>query len=163
MSDDKTKMFSKNFQLYKARGSGDGAASQWNLGSEKDCVFLEMANQTGKDDNGNASFDWGNKIRFKLGISDIGEVLSVLVGLQKGVGPMTTDREPPKHKGLYHSNKSGNAILYLGKDDIGRFAIRLSVKRDGDQTVVQHFMTKGEACVLSALLRRAIEIIHKWN
>lgn len=161
MSEDKKKVFSKNFQLYKARGSGDGSASQWNLGSEKDCVFLEMANQTGKDENGNASFDWGNKIRFKLGISDIGEVLSVLVGLQKGVGPF--DLERGKHKGLFHSNKSGNAILYLGKDDTGRFGIRLSVKRDGDQTIVQHSITKGEACVLSTLLRRAIEVIHQWN
>lgn len=161
MSDDKKKMFSKNFQLYKARGNGDGAASQWNLGSEKDCVFLEMANQTGKDDNGNASFDWGNKIRFKLGISDIGEILSMLVGLQKGVGQYDQDRG--KFKGLYHSNKSGNAILYFGKDDTGRLGIRLSVKRGGDQTIVQHSMTKGEACVLSTLLRRAIEVIHQWN
>lgn len=161
MSDDKKKVFSKNFELYKARGTGDGAASQWNLGSEKDCVFLEMANQTGKDKNGNASFDWGRKIRFKLGISDIGEILSVLVGLQKGVGQYDSDRG--KFKGLFHSNNSGNAILYFGKDDAGRFGIRLSVKKDGDQTVVQHSMTKGEACVLSTLLSRAIEVIHLWN
>ncbi len=161
MSDDKKKVFTQNFKLYKARGSGDGAASQWNLGSEKDCVFLEMANQTGKDGNGNASFDWGGKIRFKLGVSDIGEVLSVLVGLQKGVGQY--DSERGKFKGLYHSNKSGNAILYFGKDDAGRFGIRLSVKKDNNQTIVQHSMTKGEACVLITLLRRAIEIIHKWN
>jgi len=161
MSEDKKKVYTQNFKLYKARGTGDGAASQWNLGSEKDCVFLEMTNQTGKDANGNASFDWGNKIRFKLGISDIGEVLSVLVGLQKGVGPF--DSERGKHKGLFHSNKSGNAVLYLGKDEAGRFGIRLSVKRDNNATVVQHSMTKGEACVLSTLLRRAIEIIHKWD
>lgn len=162
MSDDQKKIFSKNFTLYKARGSSNGAASQWNLGSEKDFVFLEMANQIGKDDNGNAKFDWGNKIRFKLGISDIGEILSVLVGLQKGVGQY--DSEKRKFKGLFHSNKSGNAILYFGKDDSGRFGIRLSVKKDGgDQTIVQHLITKGEACVLSTLLRRAIEIIYKWN
>lgn len=155
------KEFAQNFVLYKARNNGSGAASQFSLSGKKDSVFLEMANQTGKDNNGNASFDWGNKIRFKLGISDIGEVLSVLVGLQKGVGQYDSERE--KFKGLYHSNKSGNAILYFGKDESGRFGICLSVKKDGDQTRVQHSMTKGEACVLAVLLRHAVKVMYGWN
>lgn len=155
------KKFSKGFVLYKAKNSGDGAASQWNLGSDKDCVFLEMANQNGKDDNGNASFDWDNKIRFKLGETDIGELLAVLVGLQKSVGPF--DTESGKHKGLFHSNPSGNAILYFGKNENGRFNIYLSVKRGGDKTVVQHTISKGEACFLSTLLRRAIEVMYRWD
>ncbi|RLC89049.1 MAG: hypothetical protein DRJ03_00365 [Chloroflexi bacterium] len=152
--------FSKGFVLYKAKGDGNGAASQWNLGSQKDCVFLEMANQKGKDDKGNARFDWDNKIRFKLGEADIGEILAVLVGLQDGVGPFDTAKS--KHKGLFHSNQSGNAILYFGKDEHGRFRIYLSVKRGDEKTVVQHAMSKGEACVLSTLLRRAVEVMYRW-
>lgn len=153
--------FSKNCIFYKARNDGNGSASQWNLSSSKDSVFLEMTNQNGKDDKGNAKFDWGNKIRFKLGVSDIGEILSVLVGLQEGVGPL--DPKINKHKGLYHSNAHGNAILYFGKDNTGRFRIYLSVKRNNDKTVVQHTITKGEACVISTLLRSAIETIFAWN
>jgi len=152
--------FSQGFVLYKAKGDGNGAASQWSLGSKKDCVFLEMANQKGKDDKGNARFDWDNKIRFKLGDADIGELLAVLVGLQDGVGPF--DASKGKHKGLFHSNQSGNAVLYFGKDEHGRFRIYLSVKRGDEKIAVQHAISKGEACVLSTLLRRAIEVMYRW-
>jgi hypothetical protein len=152
--------FSQGFVLYKAKGDGNGAASQWNLGSKKDCVFLEMANQKGKDENNNARFDWDNKIRFKLGDADIGELLAVLVGLQDGIGPFDTTKN--KHKGLFHSNQSGNAVLYFGKDEHGKFRIYLSVKRGDEKTVVQHAISKGEACVLSTLLRRAIEVMYRW-
>ncbi len=156
------KRFSKGFMLYKARNSGDGAVSQWNIGSEKDCIFLEMANQkTGKDENGNARFDWDNKIRFKLGEADIGEILAVLAGVQNGVGPF--DPTNQKHKGLFHSNKSGNAILRFGKDQNDRFGIYLSVKKDGEQSAINHYISKGEACVLGTLLRRAIEVMYRWD
>lgn len=152
--------FSSHFITYKARNSGDGAASQWDLSADKGCVFLEMAHQQGKDEKGNASFDWPNKICFKLGLPDIGEILAVLCGVQKGVGPLDTERG--KHKGLFHSNNTGNAILNFGKDDKGTFHIRLSVKKDEGQTVVQHTLTKGEVCVLGILLRRAVEAICRW-
>jgi hypothetical protein len=154
--------FSKAFVLYKAKNSGDGAASQWNLGSDKDCVFLEMSNQKGKDKNGNASFDWENKICFKLGESDIGEILSVLTGLQQGVGAFDTEKK--KHKGLFHQNQKGNAVLYFGKDKYGKFGIYLSVKRGEDRTIIKHTISNGEACVLGVLLRRALEVMYKtWD
>ncbi len=168
------KRFSKSFQLYKARGDGSGAASEWDLGSKKDknddiihhCVFLGMANQQGKDDSGNARFDWKNKIVFKLGVADIGEILAVLVGLKDGVGPFNQDNG--KHKGLFHSNPTGNAILYFGKGKQGGFRIHLRVKKDNDHdqvvnpVIVEHTITEGEACVLSTLLRRAIEVMYRW-
>ena len=153
--------FSKGLVLYKAKNDGNGAASQWNLGSKKDCVFLEMAHQKGKDDKGNARFDWDNKIRFKLGEADIGEILAVLVGLQQGVGPL--DKGKCKHKGLFHSSHGGNSILYFGKDEYGRYRIYLSVKKGEEKTAVQHTLSNGEACLLSTLLRRAIEVIYLWD
>ena len=155
------KKFNKGFIMYKAQNSGNGSASQWSLGSEKDCVFLEMASQTEKDDKGNARFDWGNKIRFKLGDADIGEIISVLVGVKDGVGPF--DEKNKKYKGLFHSNPSGNAILYFGKDRNGTLRICLSVQKNGDQTRVQHAITIGEACFLNILLRRAIELMYDWS
>lgn len=157
------KEFPKNFMLYKGRNDGNGAASQFALSSNKDCIFLEMAKQEkDKDDKGNFKFDWYNKIRFKLGENDIGEILAVLVGLQNSVGPFDTSKN--KNKGLFHSSEKGNAILHFGKDkDHGRFNIYLSVKRDNEQTVVRHTISNGEACILSTLLRRAIEIINRWH
>jgi len=154
------KQFSKNFTMYKARKDSSGAASQWNLGSEKDCVFLEMAKQTGKNDDENATFGWDKKIVFKLGHADIGEILSVLTGLQSGVGPFDTSKG--KHKGLFHSNPTGNAILYFWKDDNGVFRIYLSVKKNGEKTAIDHAITKGEACILGTLLRQAIVVMYKW-
>jgi hypothetical protein len=153
--------FGKSFVLYKAKNDGNGAASQWSISSKKDCVFLEMGNQKGKDDNGNARFDWDNKVRFKLGEADIGEILAVLVGIQDGVGPF--DPSKKKHKGLFHSNNSGNAVLYFSKIEQGRFGIYLSVKKGDDRGVVQHTISNGEACVLSTLLRRAIEVMYRWD
>lgn len=155
------KEFSESFVLYKAKNDGTGAASQWGLGSKRDCVFLEMANQIGKDDKNNSRFDWENKIRFKLDESDIGEIIAVLVGLQDGVGPFDVSKE--KHKGLFHSNPKGNAILYFWKDNNGRFHIYLSVKRDDEKSVVKHMITKGEACVLNTLMRCAIEVMYGWS
>lgn len=153
--------FAKSFMFYKAKASGDGTASQWSLGSKKDCVFLEMANQQGKNSDGNANFDWDNKIRFKLGESDIGELLAVLVGFQKGAGPF--DPVKKGHKGLFHKNSGGNAILYFGRDDQDRLRVHLSVKKDEQKTAIGHVINKGEAMILSTLLRRAVEVMYRWN
>lgn len=156
------KEYPKNLMFYKARNDGTGSASQWALGSERDCIFLEMSQQkAGKDENRNARFAWENKIRFKLGEADIGEILAVLAGIQDGVGPF--DKTKKKHKGLFHSNEMGNAILYFGKDNQGRLRIYLSVKKNNEKTVVQHTITKGEACILATLLRRAVEVMYRWD
>lgn len=156
-----TKKFPQNFVLYKARNDGNGAASQFALSSDKNSVFLEMTKQKGKDGNGNPCFDWDNKIRFKLGESDIGEILAVLTGLQNGVGPFDIGKK--KHKGLFHSNPNGNAILHFSKDEFGILRIYLSVKRDEEKKFVTHAINKGEACILATLLRRAIEVMYYWH
>ena len=153
--------FSLSFVMYKATRDGNGAASQWDLAKEKQAVFLEMTNQIGKDDKGNARFDWDNKISFKLGQTDIGEILSVLVGMQDGVGQL--DRDKNKHKGLFHSNQGGNSILYFAKDERGTLRMYLSVKKGENKTVAQHAISKGEMCILSTLLRRAIEVMYEWK
>jgi len=156
-----TNNFSENFVIYKARNNNDGAASQWNLSSSKDSVFLEMSNQKGFDDNKNPKFDWGNKIRFKLGVSDIGEILSVLRGSQRAVGPFDSAKQ--KHKGLFHSNQHGNSILYLGLDGNNNYKIYLSAKIGDDKTTVQHTISRGEASILETLLCQAVLAIYRWH
>jgi hypothetical protein len=157
------KKYSEPFMVYRAKNSGDGSASQWSLGSKRDCVFLEMANQKGENDSGNANFDWENKLCFKLGTSDIGEILTVLSGLRKGVGPLTTKDGKPTHKGLFHSNDKGNAILCFAENESQNIWVRLSVKKEGGETrKIMHSMSQGEACILHTLLRRAIEVMYWW-
>jgi len=152
--------YAKDFTLYKARKDGNGVASQWSLRPDKRCVFFEMAEQTGKNENGDATFGWGtNKLTFKLGISDIGEVLAVISGLQDGVGPKDISGA---HKGLFHSNPKGNSILKFGLGKNGMYNVYLSVKRDDQQQALFHTVSNGELCVLGVLLRKATELIHKW-
>jgi len=153
--------FSKPFILYKAKRDGGGAASQWCVSSKKDSVFLEMADQKGKDSNNNPTFNWDKKIKFKLGVSDLGELLAVLRGIQSGVGPV--DKDQNKHKGLFHQNDNGNSVLYFAKDDRNILRMCLSTKKGDERTRVQHAISTGEACVLETLLSRAVEIIHGWE
>ena len=154
--------FTRSYVIYKPKKDGSGSASQWNISGERDCLFLEMSSQNGKNESGNPKFDWDNKIIFKLSESDIGEILAVLSGKQAGIGPFSTERG--KHKGLFHSNQRGNAILGFARDESKAcFKIYLSAKRDGDKTACAHNITNGEACILETLLRRSVEILYKWD
>ena len=158
MSDAK---YPEPFSLYKARKDGKGVASQFKLNAHKKAVFLEMAQQTGEmDANRNAKFDWGNKICFKLGIADIGEILAVLHNMKDGVGPTKNG----SHSGLYHQNDEGNAVLNLRRNkEMEGFYFGLSTKRGEAQRKMGHPISYGEGIALSVLLRQAIEIIYRWS
>lgn len=151
--------FKKSFSTYKARRSHDGVASQFDFNPQTKLLFLEMAAQTGQQDNkGNALFDWKNKIAFKLGITDIGEILCVLIGRQTGVGRFDDDR----YKGLYHENENGNSMLFFEKGKNGGFYMRLSIKRGEEKIQLSQTLTNGEGIVLSTLLRCVIEAKYEW-
>ena len=151
--------FKKSFSIYRARRNNDGVASQFDFNPQTKLLFLEMAAQTGQqDEKGNALFDWKNKIAFKLGITDIGEILCVLIGKQIGVGKFDDGR----HKGLYHENEKGNAILYFERGKHGGYYIKLSIKRGEDHIQLSQMLTDGEGVVLSTLLRCVIESKYDW-
>lgn len=148
----------KALTFYKPRQDGRGSASQWSIGSKNDCVFLEMAKQIGQDENGNARFDWPNKLKFKLDELDIGEILAVIYGRQTGIGP----KGEKGHKGLYHQNDRGNAILSLEESsDGGQAHSRLSVKIGEEQNFVQLSMRIPELCILKIFLENAIRKIYE--
>jgi len=96
----------------------------------------------------------------KLGISDIGEILSVLNKNQDGVGPKN---DSGIRKGLYHKNQKGNTILtftYIDTSEI--FGIRLSKKNGNDPVQkFQHMVTVGEAETLKIFLNRCVEILYE--
>src|SRR6187402_2909445 len=103
---------SKEFRIYRANKSNTGTATSWQLSYkseekyDKYIPFLMAANQTGTDANGNAQFDWDNKITIKLGENDLGEIMSVLERRKNEVGF--------NGKGLYHqSPNGGNKVIYF--------------------------------------------------
>lgn len=151
--------FKKSFSIYRARRSNDGVASQFDFNPKTKLLFLEMATQTGKqDEKGNALFDWKNKIAFKLGTVDIGEILCVLIGKQVGVGRLDGDR----HKGLYHENEKGNAVLSFEKSKHSGYYMKLSIKRGEEKIQLSQTLTNGEGIVLSTLFRCVIEAKYEW-
>ncbi len=160
------------FKIYKPRKTKDGVASQWEFSRKTPatddkperpaCMFLVFANQT--DSEGRlAQFDWPNKVTMKLGIADIGEILSVFIGLQKDLGPKEKDENGNyRGKGIYHETQRGNTILQLKKED-NKFAIRLSQKLKGQNVrIFLHSLTHSEVAVLTTLFRRAIELMYAW-
>ncbi len=154
------KRYVQQYKIFKPNKSLQGAASQWELNAEKGMMFVEFANQKTTEDK-SVSFDWEDKIVMKLGVSDIGDILATLVGLQDGIGPKDGEG---RRKGIYHQTDKGNTILQLAKKNgADVFYIRISKKpKNGQPIVATHSMTLGEGMVLSTLLRRAIEVIHLW-
>lgn len=151
--------FRKSFSIYKARRGGDGNAAQFDFNPQTKMLFLEMAAQTGEQDKkGNALFAWKQKIAFKLGIADIGELLCVLIGRQAGVGKLDGER----YKGLYHENESGNSMLFFERGNHGGFYMKLSIRKGEDKIQLSQTLTNGEGIVLSTLLRCVIESKYDW-
>jgi hypothetical protein len=158
---DQKEQYGSQFKMYKGRKDGTGFASQFNLNTKSGAVYLEIACQSGKmDKDNNATFDWENKARFKLGISDIGEILAVLSGWQNGAGPIHP--ETGKHRGLFHQSAKGNAVLYFTKGNTTGFFMKLSIKREDDNRELQHNITNSEGMVLAILFRSAVEAIYRW-
>jgi len=154
------KGYTQAYRIYKARKTADGVASQFDFNIKTKLLFLEMASQSqDKDDQGNALFNWKDKISFKLGISDIGEILCVLVGKQSGVGSM----RDAKYKGLYHQSSGGDSVLYFEKGNNGGYYMKLSVRRDGkDRRQLEQLLTNSEGIILSTLLRNVVEAKYEW-
>lgn len=155
--------FLESYKMYKARPDGGGAASQFEFSKEKKCIFFEIAPQLPlKDNNGNPTFDWAKKLIFKMGVVDMGEILSVLQNVKNGAGPKDKDTE--KYRGLFHSNKEGNAILKFEKGMYSGYYIGLSVKKGAsDPFNFKHAISDGEAVVLNILLTDAIRTIYSWE
>ena len=164
----------KEFRIYKPNKNNNGAASKWQLSSKKSehgittMLFLTMGSQTGIDSNGNAAFGWTDEsknIIMKLGILDIGELLSVLRGIKSYVGE-SNNREDGK--GLYHETEKGNSVLkfYCCPPDqyssTKYYKIVASQKR-GNQTIkCYHTISIAEAQILFSLLEKAVIEIHGW-
>ena len=85
MSENKSR---KEYRIYKPNKNNSGSVSSWQVSLDSNPekgnnVFLDCANQK-QSENDNAAFDWDNKVTVKLGLPDLGAILSVLNGRQDG-------------------------------------------------------------------------------
>lgn len=157
------KKFIEAYKIYKPKKDGTGTASQFSFAKDKGCLFLEMASQLPtKDENDNATFNWEDKIIFKLGVVDIAELLLVLHGIKNGSGPIEKGSET--YRGLFHSNEKGNSILKFEKGKYEGFYLGLNVKKgESSPVALKHSVTSSEGMILRILLEKAIELIYDWN
>lgn len=151
----------RDLKFYKPRQNGQGAASTWSFSPEKEAVFVKMAVQMPSDGE-NARFDWDNGLTLKLGLTDLGELLAVLLGRKGGAGPK---RDDGKFGGLFHRTAKGDSSLALVRStgDEG-FYLKIGVKREGGELrTAAHSLTEGEACVLQVSLQTAVATIAGWQ
>jgi len=135
------------FCIYKANSKGTGSAAQFQLGSKKDCVFLELANQIRPKDDVRP-YDWDSKIIVKLGQADIGKFLLLLAG-----GPALE---------LFHKNEKGNKIVKVAAQDNGYY-LRASAQEGGGQPVAVSLpISWDEAVLLKLALERAFKVMLGW-
>jgi hypothetical protein len=148
-----------NFRIYKPNNQKSGSASQLDYrkntrGKRSEVVlFWTITQQTGEDDNGNASFAWDSDksktIKMKLGLPDVGEILAVLKGRKDAVGT---------GKGLFHKNQNGNSVLqfcFVGATDKvpDRFSLRISTQdTQKNSLAINQTISIGEGVVLEQFL-----------
>lgn len=153
----------QEFRIYRPNKTKTGAASKFNLSLKKKekydeyLLFVETTQQTGIDDNGNASFGWKDqdkRIVMKLEAIDIGEILTVLNGVKNNIN---------EGKGLFHKspkNPSHNTVLKLERRDNG-FGYQLSNKQEKVLSI-NHMISFAEAEVLRVLLEHSLVKMFDW-
>lgn len=73
---DRDRSFKKrDIAIYKPNKKKNGAAAQFKISNQRDCMFLEVANQIREMDDANP-YDWSNKIILKLGEADLCKMLA---------------------------------------------------------------------------------------
>lgn len=142
--------------IYKANKNNTGAVAQFKMGSQRDCMFMELAKQVRpmRDDK---PYDWENtKITVKLGDADIGKLLALF----NGNLPLESD---PKKEDLmlYHQNVKGNKIIKLKKQSRGYY-MKVSIKEGDRSDSISLPISWDEAELIKIGLTRGYEIILGW-
>lgn len=143
--------------IYKPRKDiKGGAVAQFKLGSKRDCMFLELAQQTAPMDS-ERPYDWENtRIAIKLGATDIGKLLALFYGR---IPP-----NPDKEKGdleLFHKNEKGNKVIKI-KQQPGGYYLRVSQKEGEKQNAIAIPISYDEAELVSIALRKGYELMLGW-
>jgi hypothetical protein len=146
--------FDKVFAIYKPSRAGGGSAVQFDFNLQKKSVFVEAAKQKGSEQ----SFDWQNKLAFKLSVTDMAKLLTVLHGKL----PSTELFHDPG-KGSYASAAEvKNSALSIAKAQRG-FYFKLSTQmKAGTVTAINLSIAEDEAIVFGLLLEEAVRKSYGW-
>lgn len=152
------------YRIYKPRKTNDGAASKLQLTVVKNeepniskykqrkvMLFWIICQQTGVDENQNATFAWQDETKYitlKLGEIDIGKILATL-------------HLKTKETQIFHKNPKGNATFTLTRTDKG-YNLRISKQINKVVTAINHSISVEEAEILIILLTQAILTIYQW-
>ena len=140
---------SSDYAIYKPNSRGSGGVVRFGLNRAKGSVFVDAAAQAGEK-----QFDWENKITMKWGLSDLGVVLATLQG------------RLPQAKLFHQTEKANSAFELTPREDPDRAPYLLSVSRqetaDKSLRKVTLPLTHGEAAVLEAALRFAVNRLLRW-
>jgi hypothetical protein len=147
---------SNNFVgIYKANNNNTGAVVQFKMGSESDCMFMELAKQCRpmKDPK---PYDWENtKVTVKLGDTDIGKLLALFNGFLVEEDPKKEDLM------LYHQNSKGNKIIKFKKQAKGYY-MKVSIKEGDRNDSISLPISWDEAELIKIALTKGYEIILGW-
>lgn len=145
------------FELWKPKKDGNGAGAVFEVAPHKSCIFLKMMPESGQE-NG-PKFDNSRSIGVKLGRNDVGELLSVLVGLVEGLGKKN---DKGFYSGLYHQHDAGNSTIGLSRSEYG-YILTVSVKRGEIDARYHVGVTLGESCLLKVFLERYSSMFFESN
>lgn len=138
------------FNIYKPlKKEGAGAALQFSYDSYKLGVYLEAARQQGErlPIGAKNQFDWENKIVFKLGTTDLGQLLLLFTGRKTAIklihqprdGAHTSVLEIQKQKGEYDNYSLKLSKTIKGPDGNNTNHVNIFVDHH-ELALLAHFM-----------------------
>jgi hypothetical protein len=147
--------------FWKPNKGGNGAAALFEFNADRgggnNGVFFTMIPQSGESLR---SFDSSRRLRpMKLGLNDIGEILTVLLGIQEGLGKL--DAESGRYSGLFHNTPGGgNSVFSLSYNpDRNSYWIGSSIQGGEGEGRYMVGMTLGEAQQLRVFLESALRVL----
>lgn len=144
---------------YRANAKGTGSAVRFELHPAHDDVsgslFVEMALQQtiGSRENGKVvfpTFDWKNRIIFKLDKTDLSQILQVFRGMRESV---------VDGKGLFHQSARGSTVIKFSHqiEPVPGYMLSVSKKlTGGDLQRGYYFFNPDEAFELSVAIESAM-------
>lgn len=132
--------------IWKPRKDGKGSATIFGYSDQKHCFFVTTMPQADGDEN-SRKFNKDAAITAKLGVADIGALLTVLNRNAQGVGK-PPEKEDGFWGGLYHKSPAGSTTIGLSHSEKYGLQFRLSADRNGNKAAYNTPLTDAEAEVL---------------
>jgi hypothetical protein len=157
MTDQSTARKRNYLGIYKPNKNNNGSVAQFKLGSQSDCMFLEMAKQVRPMDDPRP-YDWENtRITIKLGETDIAKILALVCG----AWPLQSDPQKEDLM-LYHENAKGNKVIKFKKQDKGYY-MKVSMKEGERTDQISIPISWDEAELLRIALTEGYRVILGWT